>query len=197
MAPKLVNVDQKKQKIIEGTLAALAKKELNQLKIADIADELDMGQSTIYEYFKNKDELIKEALEYFLQQLHVPEENESLTALEELKRLLKQVEKQVKANKLNEINLLIDLFYQGIKGDFNQLEEVYKDYLDYMEARIAEDQKRGLIREDINPQALASWVGAVVDGLGLQILLRSEGFDIDEVLGSFIEAVEIYTIKES
>ncbi|WP_018248795.1 TetR/AcrR family transcriptional regulator [Orenia marismortui] len=196
MSPKLVNVEQKRKEIIEGTLMALSKKELSELKIADIAKEINMGQSTIYEYFKNKDELIKQALEYFLQELYIPEENEELTVLEEFELILEKFKRQIEEERTNEINILIDVFYQGIKGDFEKLGEVYSDYIDYMVERINRDQKRGIIREDINPQALISWVGATFDGLWIQSLLRPKDFDVDKIFNSFLKAIEIYIKKD-
>ncbi|GAB6100506.1 hypothetical protein JCM16358_23850 [Halanaerocella petrolearia] len=196
MSPKLVDVEQKRREIIEGTLLALSKKELSELKIADIARELNMGQSTIYEYFNNKDELIKQALEYFLKDLYMPEKNKDLTVLEEFEIILEKLKRQIKEEEKTEINIIIDLFYQGIKGEFEKLGDVYRDYINHMTKKIIRDQKRGIIREDIDPQALISWVGATFDGLWIQGLLRSNDFDLDKIFNSFLNAIENYIKKD-
>jgi len=196
MSPKLVDVEEKKQEIIEATITALSEKELSELKIADIAEEAGMGQSTIYEYFANKDQLIKQAFEYFLKKLYVPQKNEGLTTLEEFELVLEKVKKQFSENQTKEINILIDLFYQGIKGEFPQLKEMYEGYLNYLTEKIIQDQEQGLIREDIDPQVFVSWVGAAFDGISLQLLLKTDNCDIEKVCDSLLTAIEIYSRKE-
>ncbi|MEG0077533.1 TetR/AcrR family transcriptional regulator [Anaerorhabdus sp.] len=40
-------------------------KDLNSLRVQDIADAADMGKGTLYEYFGSKDEIIEKTIEYF------------------------------------------------------------------------------------------------------------------------------------
>ena len=52
----------KKIAILRKTLEFLTKNEDKKLTMSNVAKAIDIGKSTIYEYFENKDEMIKEAL---------------------------------------------------------------------------------------------------------------------------------------
>lgn len=54
---------------------------------------------------------------------------------------------------------MMDIFFMSIKGDFTLLDAVYQDYIDYMVEKIKKDQAAGLIREEIDPEAVVSWIG--------------------------------------
>lgn len=193
MAPKLVDTDQKKREIIEATILVLSEKGVKDIRIVDIAEKLDMGKSTIYEYFTNKDELLKQTFEFFLQELYIPEKNEDFTFIEELKYVMSRFADHTEEEK-KLFSVSIDIFFSSIKGDFKQLDAVYQDFIGYMVDKIKEDQQAGLIRENINPEAVVSWIGGTLDGLGIQLLVRNN-FKSEEVFSSFLEAVERYLVR--
>ena len=60
---------QKQIVIFEGVMTLLREgKQIHDLKVADIAESAGMGKSTAYEYFSSKEEIIREALAYHLEQ---------------------------------------------------------------------------------------------------------------------------------
>ena len=60
---------QKQILIFEGVMTLLREgKQIHDLKVADIAQSAGMGKSTAYEYFSSKEEIIREALAYHLEQ---------------------------------------------------------------------------------------------------------------------------------
>jgi AcrR family transcriptional regulator len=59
----------RKNEIIEAVITILQEKGFSQeFTMSEIARKMDMGKSTIYEYFGNKDDLHKEAVKYYLSQ---------------------------------------------------------------------------------------------------------------------------------
>ncbi|RCW57387.1 TetR/AcrR family transcriptional regulator [Halanaerobium sp. ST460_2HS_T2] len=190
MTPKLVDTDQRKREIIEATIFVLSEKGIKDIRITDIAKKLDLGKSTIYEYFKNKDDLLKQSFEFFLQELYIPEANEKYSFLEELNYILDRYLKHTD-QELKQFNVIIDIFFASIKGDFKEFDFVFNDYINYMVEKIKKDQQAGLIRKEVNPQAAVSWIGATLDGLGIQLIMRDE-FNGEEIFSSFLEAVEVY-----
>lgn len=189
MAPKLIDVDQKKKEIIEATIYVLSEKGVKDIRVVDIAKNLNMGKSTIYEYFDNKAVLLKQSLEYFFQEFYISKADSDLTFIEGLESVFLSFSKHTE-EELNYLSVLMDLFFAGIKGDL-ELNDVYEDYLNYMENKIRNDQKNGLIRKDINPEGLVAWVCATLDGLGVQVLIRND-INADEIYKSFIEALKKY-----
>jgi len=193
MSPKLVDTDQRKREIIEATILVLSEKGIKDIRITDIAKKLDLGKSTIYEYFENKDHLLEQSFEFFLQELYIPEKNEKYTFLDELQYILDRYSKHTE-EELKQFNVIIDIFFSSIKGDFSGFDFFFNKYIDYLAEKIKKDQKEGLIRKDINPQAVVSWIGATLDGLGIQLMIRDE-FDSEEIFSSFFDAVELYLKK--
>jgi len=68
----MLNIEKYTQKqilIFEGVMTLLREgKQIHDLKVADIAESAGMGKSTAYEYFSSKEEIIREALAYHLEQ---------------------------------------------------------------------------------------------------------------------------------
>jgi AcrR family transcriptional regulator len=56
----------KRELIFESVLNIINKKLSTDIKIADVAKQANIGKSTIYEYFKSKDELLSETILYLL-----------------------------------------------------------------------------------------------------------------------------------
>jgi AcrR family transcriptional regulator len=54
----------KKKLLHEAAMAIMIREGVNGLTISKIAKEADMGKSTVYEYFKSKDELIYKTMNY-------------------------------------------------------------------------------------------------------------------------------------
>lgn len=66
---KIEKYTQKQILIFEGVMTLLREgKQIHDLKVADIAESAGMGKSTAYEYFSSKEEIIREALAYHLEQ---------------------------------------------------------------------------------------------------------------------------------
>jgi len=66
---KVEKYTQKQILIFEGVMTLLREgKQVHDLKVADIAESAGMGKSTAYEYFSSKEEIIREALAYHLEQ---------------------------------------------------------------------------------------------------------------------------------
>jgi AcrR family transcriptional regulator len=56
-----------KDKILDATISYIKQEpNLSQVSISDIATKADIGKSTVYEYFENKNALIEEAYSYLL-----------------------------------------------------------------------------------------------------------------------------------
>jgi|GEM_PF-3153479 len=61
---KPVNKKEKRAEILEATINVLAAKGVAGVTIQDIADNAGMAKGTLYLYFKNKDEILREVLHY-------------------------------------------------------------------------------------------------------------------------------------
>ncbi|MDO4711317.1 MAG: TetR/AcrR family transcriptional regulator [Peptostreptococcaceae bacterium] len=89
--PKIVNVEEKKQEIYKAATQVFFDKGYASTTLGDIAKASKIGRSTIYQYFKNKEEIFHEVCISFFSEL-VSSLDEILTsdlpATEKLKKML-------------------------------------------------------------------------------------------------------------
>ncbi|WP_434658776.1 TetR/AcrR family transcriptional regulator [Sulfurimonas sp. NW9] len=73
----IVDKEQKKKDIALGTKALILKDGINNITIAQIAKAANIGKGTVYEYFKNKDEVVFELVEILMQEHNERKRNNS------------------------------------------------------------------------------------------------------------------------
>ena len=69
MAPKVVDKEAKKHTILTAAMKVFAKKGVANTKMTDVAVAAGIGKGTIYEYYKNKDEIFAESFHHFMEVL--------------------------------------------------------------------------------------------------------------------------------
>ncbi len=67
--PKIVNVEEKKQEIYKSATQVFFEKGYSSTTLGDIAKASGVGRSTIYQYFKNKEEIFHGVSIYFFSEL--------------------------------------------------------------------------------------------------------------------------------
>lgn len=60
--PKVVDKEEKRSLILKAAIQTFIKLGISNTRISDIANEAGIGKGTVYEYFKNRDELIIETI---------------------------------------------------------------------------------------------------------------------------------------
>lgn len=63
--PKIINKALKRRKIAQSACSLLIEKGFNDVSISEIAKEAKIGKGTIYEYFKNKEDIVIELMDAF------------------------------------------------------------------------------------------------------------------------------------
>ena len=90
------------------------------------------------------------------------------------------------------MRVIMDLWTQGIKGNYPSLQQFYQKYIHYTADKIRVGQERGEIKKEIDPEPTAAWILGAMDGLGIQILLDPEHFDYQGVFKSIMQAIREY-----
>lgn len=90
--PKIVDVQEKKQEIYRSATQVFLDKGYNNTTLLDIAKLCKMGRSTIYQYFKNKEEIFYEVSISFFSELVSNLDSimleESMSSTEKIKKML-------------------------------------------------------------------------------------------------------------
>ena len=71
----IVDKEQKKKDIALGTKALILEHGISNLTISQIAKAANIGKGTVYEYFKNKDEIVFELVEILMDEHNLQKEN--------------------------------------------------------------------------------------------------------------------------
>jgi len=111
---KPVSVDQYLNKI----KPVIRKTRFSQMKIDDIAKNMDISKVTLYKHFSSKDEIIEQVVEYYIQYLHHADtvaNDDSISYIERFQKIFSE--------SLISVIYLSDLFLQDLKEYYPQLFE--------------------------------------------------------------------------
>ncbi len=90
--PKVVDYEVRRKEILQNASEVFAVKGYEKTKLADISEKCGVGRTTLYQYFKNKEEIFyytaTEAFEQIKEKVEIIVEDENLTFLEKLKKLV-------------------------------------------------------------------------------------------------------------
>jgi len=90
--PKIVDYEVRRKEILENASKVFAVKGYEKTRLADISEKCGVGRTTLYQYFKNKEEIFyytaTEAFEQIKEKVETIVEDENLTIPEKLKKLI-------------------------------------------------------------------------------------------------------------
>ncbi len=116
----IVDKEQKKRDIALGTKQLILNDGINNITISQIAKAANIGKGTVYEYFKNKDEIVFELVEILMQ-----EHNK---------------QKEARLNKLTSTREKVKSFFSFFYVDEDkELREIYKQFTAIALSSINED----------------------------------------------------------
>lgn len=146
-----------KERIVQGSLKQFMQYGFRNVSMDDIARNLGMSKKTLYQYFTDKDELVKAALEYDIeidQKDCLVCSTTSANAIAEVYNIINVV-----AEQLGDMNPMVLLEMQKFHPTAFKRFQEHKD--GFILTMITENLKRGikeeLYREDINIEVLAKF----------------------------------------
>jgi len=186
MSPKIIDRENKKRKILIAAMGVFARQGVAKTKMIDIANEADIGKGTIYEYFRNKDDIFFESFRYFMQQ------TDSIVAqrLQNIQDPVAKLEGYIDgwleslADSLDLVAIMMDYWAEGIRAKnedsvFN-LKKIYAEYREAIQALLDE----GVARKKFKPvdtQITASILIGMLDGIALQWIMDRDLFRFTEI----------------
>lgn len=171
--PKIVDFEQKKQEIVEKAMKVFIEKGYHRTNLADIAKECNMGRTTLYQYFKDKDEIFDYVAEQLSKNLEIDcrniLENKKLSAADKLKMIISLLTFQYQREK-NKMLMMVemwllskrenDILKRKLEKRINVLRKMFEQLLE--EGIKAKEFKK------INPKAMAFTISTLVETFVLQ-----------------------------
>ncbi len=148
--PKIVDYEEKKKEIIKKAKLVFEKKGYYNTNLSHISNKCGMGRTTIYQYFKNKDEIFYHTLESTLEEIKAEVEgikaNNNLTFIEKLQEIVHLLTKENDNN--NTFILLVEIWLV-VKREENETLDKLRSYSKDLKVAIND-----LIIEGINEKEI-------------------------------------------
>ena len=95
--PKIIDYDSKREEIIEKSKIVFAKHGYHNTNLSLISKKCNMGRTTLYQYFENKDDIFYHSVASTLEEMNARVDtimaNEDLTFVEKIKEVIHQLTK--------------------------------------------------------------------------------------------------------
>jgi len=169
----------RKDQILLASLKLFGAKGYQNTSISDIAQRADLSKGLLYNYFKSKEELLNEVIVFAFRETAEAGESalneENLSAREVLIALLDSYFLMMKKQEeLMQLTLSLAVQVNAIPSVHATIQKVYDSLIDQLE----------VIFIDLGytePKNEAMLFGAIVDGIGIQYMLKPEVYPLEEM----------------
>ncbi|MBP8653580.1 MAG: TetR/AcrR family transcriptional regulator [Proteocatella sp.] len=172
--PKIVDVQEKKQEIYRSATQVFLDKGYNNTTLLDIAKLCKMGRSTIYQYFKNKEEIFYEVSISFFSELVSNLDSimleESMSSTEKIKKMLSVFIFDSKADSQRFFQLAKVLMF--LKENNSVFENKFKFFYLSVQDMFFQVVESGIYNNEIK-QCDAESISIAIFGLAQSIILHT------------------------
>jgi len=195
--PKIIDKQAKKQEIIQAAITVFAQKGFTKTKMADIAQAANIGKGTIYEYFKNKNEIFENGFRYFMDTMEtaIAKKIFKITdPVEKLKALFTSMIDFFEADTAEFMEIMLDFWAEAIRQKDEHtlvmldLEKIYADFREMIGAVLDEGIRLGKFKP-MNTFMVASLLIGMTDGLMLQWIMSRELIDVSEAIRCLLDEI--------
>lgn len=191
--PKIIDKKKKAKTISTAALKVFREMGYHNTRMTDIAEAASIGKGTIYEYFKDKADILGFAFEDYFN---------SFTdgALQAMNRTARPMEKLIllvdfalahAAEWEDHCSVYVDYFGEARTEQESRfsLAGIYKDMKDILTELIEEGQTAGEIDRGFNPLVLAELLVSMFDGIIIHRVLEGQGMDRDLIRKSAVRLI--------
>jgi AcrR family transcriptional regulator len=181
--PKIVNKKKKAEAISNAALKVFREHGYNKTRMVDIAQMAGMGKGTLYEYFKDKGDILRFAFDQYFSVF-------SEGALKVMKEKTKPSEKILSlidfalrhaAEWEDHCAIYVDYFGAARSEERKRLSlsSIYAEMKDILENLIKEAQSANEIDEKFDPDAVAQLLLSIYDGIILHEIFAGQRINMD------------------
>jgi AcrR family transcriptional regulator len=143
--------DRRREQILDAAARVFAEKGYHEAGIADIATDLGIGHGTFYRYFKNKKEIVSQAVDLAVQRITATVLEEDPEASDTLAEYRAQIERiYLRLFTLQDRHPHLVRFVYRQAPDAARLGMALDGFLSYSTRLISNGIEKGFLREDID-----------------------------------------------
>jgi len=188
--PKIVNYEAKKNEIMDKAVESFLEKGFHNTHMVDITNACGMGRTTIYQYFKNKHEILDYTISHLFTSLRSEFqgilEMKSESPLKAMKKLIPAIVEEYHRN--HKLVILVDLWLVMIREkhpSIKLLEQHNREIKDVFRELLEEGMEKGEIRP-LSAKSMAFTLFALTESFLLQVALHQE-----EELLAYIDSIHL------
>ncbi len=159
----------KRDRILRAAVRVFARKGFYATRVSEIAKAAGVADGTIYLYFKNKDDVLVRIFEFYLGRLLEVLRRE-IDATEGVEERIRRVV-EVQLGLLEGQRDLAEVVTVNLRQSSRLLKQyaapLFVQYLETIADVIADGQKQGVLRDDLNPRILSRALWGGLDGIAL------------------------------
>ncbi len=166
----------KRERILEAAVKVFAAEGFYNAKVAQIADEAGVADGTIYLYFKSKDDLLISLFEHRMEGINANLRAaliEATGAVERLRAVVRLHLELVQQNRHMAEVICVEL-RQSSKFIKEYANPKFGEFLRLIAGAIADGQKAGELRADLDPPLIARALFGALDEISLAWLVRGK-----------------------
>lgn len=195
MSPKIVDIEEKKLKIIHAAVKVFSEKGMVKAKMADIALEAGIGKGTIYEYFRSKEEVFTSGFQMFFEGMQDTIETALKSTndpVEQLKLLIDLSFKSFLQHGSDLAMIMMDFWAEGIRNKDEKilnaidLKQIYHEFRVLIKSILNNGIEQGVFRSVDTHNVAALFIGAL-DGIMLQWIMDHKSIDLEKITDSVID----------
>ncbi len=154
--PKIIDTEEKKLEIANKAIPVFSEKGYYNTNLKDISKACNMGRTTLYQYFNNKDEIYLYILElgmsFFKMNYDAIKDDDSLTSIEKVEKLVEYLIINLNGQTISKAFIDFWLMVRhNNKALENELKSLYKELELTFTSLINESIKHGEIKEIHGP----------------------------------------------
>ncbi|OLS20850.1 MAG: putative HTH-type transcriptional regulator YfiR [Candidatus Thorarchaeota archaeon AB_25] len=185
--PKVVPEYKEKARrsIIESAAQVFAEKGYHKTKMDDIAEKLGVSKGAIYQYFKSKEQIFVEVIDFFMQ--FKKDEVMSIILSDNPMRIASAEFLEMKIDRaLHTQSFGLDLFLEAARNESlrERMAEKYQKIYDEFIGHTEELKEKGVIKKDAEVGVVWRGIVALRDGLISSILL---GVNVSDVIETWVK----------
>jgi len=174
-----------KERIIENASTLFFQKGVRSMTMSDIANELGISKRTLYEVFRDKEDLLENCIS-----THIARADEAILKLADRSDDVIDTMMRMYARHLNELRMVNRLAINDLKkyhfNLYNILEEKQKENVHLLLPLFEKGVKQGLIRSDINFEIILWLVKSQFRALMNDDFFPTEKYSVNEFIRAII-----------
>lgn len=192
--PKIVDKESKRREIAAHAISLFAQQGFENTPVREITARAGIGKGTLYDYFKNKEEILGEIVQLIFREWNTLIQNKIADRDDPLDQLRFLLEEGVALGERFEQAMImyVDLWRRTVsKKGSDEFTQNFQAYLMDAKANVCQivksAQHEGLIKADIDPHQLAFALVSLIDGICLHAMILKDKIDTKSMSTAIFE----------